>query len=469
MTDEIAFMSASEMVTKFSNLSLSPVEATAAALARIEKHNDKVNAFCFVAGEQATAAAKASEARWAADAPLGPLDGVPTSIKDLALVKGWHTGKGSLTSQGDGPATEDAPYVARLKESGAVLLGKTTTPEFGWKGVTDSLLTGVTRNPWNLDKTPGGSSGGAAAALAAGMGQLAQGSDGGGSVRIPCGFTGLPGLKASYGRVPVYPASPFHTLSHAGPMARTVRDLALMLNVMALPDSRDWYSLPFLDRDWCADIDAGVKGLRIAYSGDLGYADVDPEVADIVAEGARVFADLGATLEQRDPGFDDPTAIFRILWWVGSADVAGAMTPEKIALLEPGFREMAAEGAKISQSDFVAATNARVALGQFMNLFHDQYDLLVTPTLAVPAFDTGLLAPDGDDDSIRWLRWTPFSYPFNMTGQPAATVPCGFTKAGLPVGLQIVGPRHRDDLVLRAAKSFEAARPQPTRAPLDDS
>ena len=469
MSDEIAFMSASEMVVKFANKTLSPVEACAAALDRIARHNGKINAFCYIAEQEARAAAAKSESRWAAGAPLGPLDGVPTSIKDLALVAGWPTGKGSLTSEGDGPATEDAPYVARLKESGAVLLGKTTTPEFGWKGVTDSPLTGVTRNPWDLDKTPGGSSGGAAAALAAGMGQLAQGSDGGGSIRIPCGFTGLPGLKASYGRVPVYPASPFHTLSHAGPMARTVRDLALMLNVMSRPDSRDWYALPYLDRDWCAGLDDGVAGLRIAYSADLGYADVDGEIAAIVADGARVFADLGADLENRDPGFDDPTAMFRILWWVGSADIIGAMTVDNIAKLEPGFRGMAKEGEGVSLADFVAATNARVALGQFMNHFHDQFDLLVTPTLAVPAFEAGRLAPDGDDDALRWLRWTPFSYPFNMTGQPAATVPCGFTKAGLPVGLQIVGPRYRDDLVLRAAKAFEAARPQPTLAPLDES
>jgi aspartyl-tRNA(Asn)/glutamyl-tRNA(Gln) amidotransferase subunit A len=461
-------MSASELIAKFADKSLSPVEATRAALDRIARHNDKINAFCYVAGDQAEAAAQASEARWTAGAPLGPLDGVPTSIKDLTSVKGWRTGKGSLTSEGDGPATEDSAVVARLKESGAVLLGKTTTPEFGWKGVTDSLLTGVTRNPWNLAKTPGGSSGGAAAALAAGMGQLAQGSDGGGSIRIPCGFTGLPGLKASAGRVPVYPASPFHTLSHAGPMARSVRDLALMLTVISRPDNRDWYALPYLDRDWRDGLDDGVDGLRIAFSADLGYADVDDEIAGIVAEGARVFADLGARLENQDPGFDDPTAMFRLLWWAGSADIVGAMTPESRAKLEPGFRQLAEEGEKISLADFTAAANARVALGQFMNHFHEHYDLLVTPTMATPAFDVGALAPDGDDDSIRWLRWTPFTYPFNMTGQPAATVPCGFTKAGLPVGLQIVGPRHRDDLVLRAARAFEAARPQPTRAPLDD-
>ena len=469
MSDEIAFMSASDIVEKFAERSLSPVEATDAALGRIEQHNEKVNAFCFVAADEARAAARESEARWKAGNPFGPVDGVPTSIKDLAYVKGWTTGKGSLTTEGDGPATEDAPYVARLKESGAVLLGKTTTPELGWKGVTDSLLTGITRNPWNLDKTPGGSSGGASAALASGMGQLAQGSDGGGSIRIPCAFTGLPGLKASYGRVPVYPASPYGTLSHAGPMARTVDDLALMLNVMSQPDPRDWQALPYLDQDWSEGLDDGVEGLRIAYSADLGYADVDADVASLVADGAALFADMGAYLENQDPGFDDPTSIFRILWWAGSANATSSMTDEQIDRLEPGFKSLATEGRKITLADYNAAIGARVALGQFMNHFHEHFDLLVTPTLAVPAFNAGKLAPDGDEDTIRWLRWTPFSYPFNMTGQPAATVPCGFTKAGLPVGLQIVGPMHRDDLVLRAAKAFESARPQPTIAPLDNT
>jgi aspartyl-tRNA(Asn)/glutamyl-tRNA(Gln) amidotransferase subunit A len=468
VTDEIAYMTANEVIAAYAAKDLSPVEVTGAALARIEKHNSKVNAFCFLAPEQSIKAAHASEERWAKGEPLGPMDGVPTSIKDLNYVKGWPTGRGSLTTEGDPVADEDAPLVARFKESGAILIGKTTTPEFGWKGVTDSPLTGITRNPWNLDKTPGGSSGGASAALAAGMGQLAQGSDGGGSIRIPCGFTGLPGLKPSYGRVPVYPASPFGTLSHVGPMARSVEDLALMLNVMSGPDSRDWLALPWLDHDWSKGINDGVKGLRIAWSPDLGYADVDPEIASIVADAIPVFSELGANVENCDPGFDDPTPIFRVLWWIGAQAATLSMSEEDMARLEPALRDLIEESRELSLKDNLNATLARAALGQMMNHFHDQFDLLVTPTLAVPAFTAGQLDPKGDDDPLRWLRWTPFSYPFNMTGQPAITVPCGFTKDGLPVGLQIVGPMHRDDLVLKAARAFEAARPCNMRPPLAD-
>jgi aspartyl-tRNA(Asn)/glutamyl-tRNA(Gln) amidotransferase subunit A len=461
-------LTASQVIRAYADKELSPVEVTGAALDRIEKYNGRINAFCHLAPDEAIAAAHRSEERWAAGKPLGLMDGVPTSIKDLNSVTGWPTGRGSLTTEGDPVATDDAPLVARFRESGAVLLGKTTTPEFGWKGVTDSLLTGITRNPWNLEKTPGGSSGGAAAALAAGMGQLAQGSDGGGSVRIPCGFTGLPGLKPSYGRAPVYPASPFGTLSHVGPMARCVEDLALMLNVMSLPDSRDWLSLPWLDQDWSQGINDGVEGLRIAFSPDLGYASVDPEVARVVAAAVPAFTELGATVELCDPGFDDPTPVFNVLWWSGTVSAVSSMSTEMRAKLEPALLGVVEEGEKIGLKEYLSATMARAALGQLMNQFHEQFDLLVTPTLAVPAFDVGLLDPDGDDEALRWLRWTPFSYPFNMTGQPAATVPCGFTEDGLPVGLQIVGPMHRDDLVLKAARAFEAARPQNMRPPLGD-
>jgi aspartyl-tRNA(Asn)/glutamyl-tRNA(Gln) amidotransferase subunit A len=298
------------------------------------------------------------------------------------------------------------------------------------------------------------------------MGQLAQGGDGGGSIRIPCGFTGLFGLKANYGRVPVHPPSPFGTLSHVGPMTRSVDDLAAMFTVMSRPDVRDWNALPFLDQDWRRGLDDGVEGLRIAFSPDLGYAQVDAEVASVVAAAAAAFSELGATVENVGPGFDDPTPVFRTLWWAGAAQLVSTLPAEKVDKLEPAFRELAAEGAQIPLLDYTAAMVARVALGQVMNHFHEQYDLLLTPTLAVPAFEAGQLAPDGDDDPLRWLRWTPFSYPFNMTGQPALTAPCGFTPDGLPVGLQIVGPLHREDLVLKAARAFEAARPQNMRPPL---
>jgi len=298
------------------------------------------------------------------------------------------------------------------------------------------------------------------------MGALAQGGDGGGSIRIPCGFTGIPGLKPSFGRVPVYPPSPFGTLSHVGPMARTVTDLALMLTAMSKPDPRDWQALPHLDKAWHNGVSESIRGLRVAFSPDLGYAEVDDEVADVVSTAVTAFTELGAKVEKCDPGFADPTPVFRVIWWAGAAYLVSTMAEEKRELLEPAFLALAEEGAEISMFELSAANAARAKLGQIMNLFHEQFDLLLTPTLAVPAFDAGQLAPEGDDDPLRWLRWTPFSYPFNMTGQPAATVPCGFTSEGLPVGLQIVGPKFRDDMVLRAARAFERVRPQNLRPDL---
>src|SRR5215212_9864603 len=286
-------LSATALLEGYRKRTLSPVEVTAAILQRIEKVNPKINALNLVS-EHALDDAKASEARWHAGQPQGLLDGVPVSIKDIILTRGWPTLRGSKSVDRKGPWDDDAPVTARLREHGAVLLGKTTTPEFGWKGVTDSPLTGITRNPWNTAKTPGGSSGGAAAAVASGMGPLAVGTDGGGSIRIPCSFTGLFGIKPSFGRVPAWPLSPFGTVAHVGPMTRTVADAALMLNVIAQPDARDWHALPYDARDWRMGLDAGVAGLRIAYSPNLGYAKVDPEVAALVKKAVCLFEELGA-------------------------------------------------------------------------------------------------------------------------------------------------------------------------------
>src|SRR6267378_92998 len=283
MSTDLCALTATELLDAYRKHDLSPVEVTRAVLERIEKLNPVVNAFNLVS-DHALEDAKASEARWGSGQVKGLLDGVPVSIKDIILTKGWPTLRGSKTVDPKGPWNDDTPATARLREHGAVLLGKTTTPEFGWKGVTDSPLTGITRNPWNPKKTPGGSSGGAAAAVAAGMGPLALGTDGGGSIRIPCSFTGLFGIKASFGRVPAWPPSPFGTVAHVGPMTRSVEDAALMLNVLSLPDERDWHALPYEARDWRSALDQGVAGLRITYSPDLGYASVDPEVVAIVRQ-----------------------------------------------------------------------------------------------------------------------------------------------------------------------------------------
>jgi aspartyl-tRNA(Asn)/glutamyl-tRNA(Gln) amidotransferase subunit A len=462
MSDEIAFMPATDLVTAFREKRLSPVEATEASLARIDAHNERLNAYCLVDHEGALAAARASEARWARGEPMGLVDGVPTGVKDLLLTRGWPTLRGSKTVSADQPWDEDAPAVARLREHGAVLLGKTTTCEMGWKGVTDSPLTGITRNPWNPDLTPGGSSGGSAAAVAAGMGQLATGSDGGGSIRIPCGFCGLAGIKGTFGRVPTYPASSYGTLSHVGPMTRNVADSALMLTVMAGADPRSWLALPPPERgyheDLVGDPTGDLSGLRVAFSPDLGYARVDPEIADLVAAAARGFEELGATVEAEDPGFANPHECFRTLWYAGAAKALRPISASRREIMDPGLVEIAGEGARTSAMDLLAAEDARAELGIRMSCFLARHDLLLTPTLPIPAFAAGEEVPPGSGLN-RWTEWSPFSIPFNLSGQPAATVPCGFTPAGLPAGLQIIGARHNDRLVLRAAHAFERAFP----------
>ena len=462
MTDEIALLSAAELIAGYRDGSLSPVAATEAALARIEAHDGTFNAFRLVDAGSALAAARESEERWRIKAPRGHVDGVPTCIKDLLLTKDWSTPRGSKTTDPDQPWEEDAPSVARLREHGAVLLGKTTTPEFGWKGLTDSPLTGITRNPWNPERTPGGSSGGAAVAVATGMAALAIGTDGGGSIRIPAGFTGIFGFKPSGGLVPAYPPSPFGTLAHIGPMTRTVTDAAILLSVISEPDSRDWYALPSQGAgtavDYTVGLDDGIGGLRIAFSPSLGGHPVDPEIAGLVAKAAARFEDLGATVEEADPGLVDCALAFRKHWYAGAAAVLDNFTDAQKALMDPGLVEVAAEGAGYGALDYLAAVKLREAMGMAMNLFHQTYDLLLTPSLPIPAFEVDHEVPPGSGME-RWTDWTPFSYPFNLTRQPAASVPCGLTSEGLPAGLQIVGPSYADALVLRAARAYEQTQP----------
>lgn len=452
---ELNWKSAARLVKGYASKKFSPVEVAKACLAQIEKHDGAVNAMAGNHREEALTSAAASEARWRRGEPQGPVDGVPVLVKDLLLVRGWPTLRGSKTVDPDQAWDSDAPCVARLRECGAVLLGATTTPEFGWKGVTDSPLTGITRNPWDLGKTPGGSSGGSSAALAAGYAPLTLGTDGGGSIRIPAGFTGVFGHKPSFGRVPAWPLSPFGTVAHVGPMTRSVADAALLMNVIAQPDARDWHSLPYDAADYLRKLDRGVKGLRIAYSPRLGYVDVDPEIARLVHKAVKRLAELGAEVEEIDPGFDDPAACFRMLWWAGARSLLGKLPPEKMALLDPALADVVNQSRAISLDDYQDAVRTRGMLGIHMRKFMERYDLLVTPTLPIPAFEAGKLAPDRPDKSGKWLNWTPFSYPFNLTQQPAASVPCGFTKSGLPAGLQIVGRMFDDATVLRASFAYE--------------
>jgi aspartyl-tRNA(Asn)/glutamyl-tRNA(Gln) amidotransferase subunit A len=458
-------MTAAELSSAYGTKELSPVEVTEALLGRIEALDAEVNAFCLIDAPTTLKQAEESEARWMEGEPLSPLDGVPVAVKDLLLTKGWATRRGSLTVDPNGPWTEDAPTVARLREAGAVLLGKVTTPEFGWKGSTDSPLTGTTRNPWNLKRTPGGSSGGSSAALAARFAPLALGTDGGGSIRIPASFTATYGLKPSFGRVSAYPLSPFGTVAHVGPMTRTVLDAALMMNVLAKPDARDWFNVPGETADHTARLGESMKGKRIAYSPRLGYAKkVLPEVEALVAAAVKRFEAMGAIVEQVDPSTDDPSETFQALWWAGAGFLLGDLPEEKKAQLDPGLRKMAEEGAKIPLKSYLAANAVRGAYGSKLRQFMERYDFIVTPSTATTAFDTGQLSPMGDDGRA-WMQWTPFSFPFNLTQQPAASINCGFSSDGLPVGLQIVGKMFDDAGVLAASAAYESADPHFAKVP----
>ncbi len=459
---EPAFTPATELIEGFRSGTVSPVEATRAALDAIERYDGAVNAFVLVDAEGALAAAKESEVRWQRGEPLGPGDGVPTSIKDALWTKGWPTLRGSTMIDEAGPWEEDAPAVARLRETGAVILGKTTTPEYSWKGVTDSHKYGATGNPWDPSKTSGGSSGGSATAVGLGMGAWSLGTDGGGSVRIPAAFTGTVALKPTYGLIPLFPPSAFGTLSHAGPMTRTVRDAAALLDVVSGFDPRDWSAMPTPGTSFLTGIDDGVAGLKIAYSSDLGFVDNRPEIEELVRAAVGVLAEAGAEVAEVDPGFADPVDAFNVLWWSGAAKVLSAYTVDD--RVDPGLRRVAELGSSYTASDFLDATAERMELGRLMGRFHQQYDVLITPTLPITAFPVGQDVPDGWA-SPDWTSWTPYTYPFNLTQQPALSVPCGFTSDGLPVGLQIVGARHADALTLRVGQAYQAATDWHTRTP----
>lgn len=464
-SEDIGFMPATELGVAIRAKKLSPVEIMDAVIARLEQLNPKLNAFCTLTLDDARQRAKTAEAKVMKGEPLGPLHGIPTSIKDLVITKGVRTMRGSKIYENYIP-DEDAPVVERLRDAGAIVLGKTTTPEFGWKGVTDSLVTGITRNPWNLERTSGGSSGGAGAAVAAGIGPIAQGSDGGGSIRIPSSFCGIYGLKPTYGRIAAYPPSAMETFSHIGPMTRTVKDAALMMQAMAGPDERDRLSLPSQNIDYMGATEGDIRELRVAWSPNLGYARVDPEVAEVTAAAAKVFSDLGCHVEAADPGFENPETLFITFWIGGIGTMISDYLPKWEAQMDPGLVKFGKMLEKLTAKEYVKANFQRVEHWQRVRKFFEKYDLLLTPSVAVPAFKVGIDAPpEIAGKTISWSEWTPFTYPFNLTGQPAATVPCGWTKDNMPVGLQIVGRRYDEALVLRASAAFERAKPWASRRP----
>ncbi len=461
---ELCFTPATELGRLIRSKEVSPVEIADAVLARIEKLNPTMNAYLTVTADLARSEAKAAEARAMRGELIGPLDGIPYSIKDLEPTAGIRTTFGSRWTQNHVPS-EDGSVAGRLRQTGGVLLGKTNTSHFGYKDMCDNLIGPPGRNPWKLDRTPGGSSGGCAAAVAAGLGPFGHGSDGAGSIRIPAALCGVFGLKPSYGRVPYYPSPDFFTArSHHGPLARTVRDAALLLNAMAGPDPRDPLSIDSPPVDYVAACDGDLKGLRVVWSADFGYAPVDPEVRRITVAAARRFAELGCVVEERDPAWTDPAPIAHALWDVSFASRLTARAAEHPDWIEPTMMRMIEHGARLSAVEHAKASIARTQFYDQARRFFDTCDLLLTPQMPVGAWSVeagpneGPRAIDGRPMNSMFDR-LPFTFPFNLTGQPAASVPCGFTSEGLPVALQIVGRWHADALVLRASAAFEAIQP----------
>ena len=450
---------------------LSPVEITRTVLERIERVNPHLGAYVAVHAERALGEARAAERAVMTGAPLGPLHGVPISIKDNLWTAGERVSYGSRLLS-DFVAPEDAPSVGRLRAAGAILVGRTNLPEFAWRGSTDNRLFGESRNPWDLSKTPGGSTGGGAAAVAAGLAPLALGSDGAGSIRIPAAFCGLVGFKPTFGRVPMYPAAGGNELvAHVCPLARTVRDAALMMNAIARHDPRDAFALPDDGVDYLAACDdplAGDRGrapLRIAWSPHLGFAPVEPETREIGEAAARAFTELGLSIEEANPDLGDPSTILQTLYGGAQAGSHAARSAEQKAQMDPELVAYAEASSRLSVVDYLKAVSARQALVDSLRRFFERFDLLLTPTLCLPAFPLGMVGPaEVAGRKVTHLGWS-LCYPFNYSGQPAVSVPAGFTAGGLPVGLQIIGRRLEDALVLRAAAAFETLRPWAVRRP----
>ena len=464
--DEVVWGSALELAARIRQKAISPVEVIEAVLARIEAVNPRLNAYCLVAADQARAAARDAEVAVMKGEPLGPLHGVPVSLKDMIYTRGLRTTGGSRLFA-DLVPEQDAVAVLRLKAAGAIVLGKTTTSEFGHKAVTDSPLFGITRNPWDLTRTPGGSSGGAGAAVASGLGPIALGGDGGGSIRIPASFCGLFGFKPSYGLVPEFPGFPgWDHVSHTGPLTRTVRDAAAVLEVIAGTDDRDRTSLPGAAGSYLEACERDVRGLHVAWSADLGYARVDPVVQALCENAAAEFESLGCHVEVVNPLWESLEEPFSTMIAAQFHAAWADQVAEHEADVDPTFAKFVARGATVTAREYLLARAKLQEFWQEAIAFLARFDLLLTPTTAVLPFAADAKPPrEIQGERVSVLGWMPFTYPFNLTGQPAASLPAGWTAENLPVGVQIVGQRHADATVLAACAAYEAACPWRERRP----
>jgi len=453
-----ALMGAEDLVAAFRARSLSPVDVLKDVLERVARMNPWVNAFAAM-NPRALAAAGESEARWMAGRPMGALDGVPATVKDLLDLAGFATRRGSLTSS-TAPMAQDAPAVMGLKAAGAVILGKTTTTEFGWKSPGDCPLHGITRNPWDRMRTPGGSSSGAGAAAAAHFGPLHIGTDAGGSIRIPAAWCGVVGFKPSFGRVPQWPLGSFSSVAVAGPMTRSVRDAALMFGAMARFDLRDPFCLPDEPRDWLAGIEDGVAGMRVAVMRRMGFApNLDEAGEAALLRAARLLEEQGAIVEDASPELPDTREIFGRVWGVALARTAAGLSAEQQGMLDEGIMEIARREGGMSAVDFLAAEAMRIQAAHVMARFHQRYDLVICPTTpgAAPAADQPTIRPH----EALWRDWAPWTFAFNLTRQPAVTVPVGLDGDGMPRGVQVAAAVYRDDLALRGARALERAAGAP--------
>jgi aspartyl-tRNA(Asn)/glutamyl-tRNA(Gln) amidotransferase subunit A len=464
-SEDLGYLPATRLAELIRTKQLSPVEYTKGLLDRIAALEPKVNAFVHLAADQAMDAARAAEARLMSGERIGRLHGVPVTIKDLAITKDMPTQQGSFIYQGNQP-TEDSPMIPRLRDEGAIVLGKTTTSEFGWTGVSHSPLTGITHNPWKHGYNAGASSAGAGAGAAAGYGPLHQGSDGAGSIRMPAHFCGVFGLKPSFGRVPNYPVGTGDLTSHNGPLTRTVADSALMMEVISGPHPWDFTTLEAGPADYLARLQEGVKGRRIAYSPDLGHARVDPDVAALVQAAAQRFSELGAIVEEVPTRWAAPGPELIRFFWAAHLTRLKPQLEKWAPRMDPGLVACIQAATNVSVAEYQLARERKMAYVASIHRWFQEWDFLLTPSVSVAAFPAEKLMPDHwPQHDWDWVSWAEFSYPFNMSWNPAASVPCGFTSDGLPVGLQIVGKRFDDLGVLQASAAFEAIQPWADKRP----